>query len=147
MRIFGWGIIGFFVELAGFVWFAQTFGFLALVIEIFVSALLGVILLRSALSGEALFEVLREMKNPKDAMIANFNRIIGSILLIIPGIVGDIVGLLMQFGVLDFVWERLLAKIIFRSYQPQNREEMGEIIDAEIIEGNIEYEEKSHHRK
>lgn len=145
MRILGWGIIGFFVELAGFVWFAQTFGFFSLVIEIFVSALLGVILLRSALSGEALLEVLREMKNPRDAIIANFSRIIGSVLLIIPGIVGDVVGLLMQFGVLDFVWERLLTK--FRSYQPQNREERGEIIDAEIIEGNIEYEEKSHHRK
>lgn len=145
MRVFVFFLLLFFVELAGFVAFSEEFGFFSLVLEIILSGLLGVFLLFGALSGsnESVIELLRGAKNPKEILASNLSRVLGAIMLIIPGIFGDCLGLLLQFGILDSLFVSLFSKI-----RPTQNQTYQEIIDVEIIEEKERLEdEKTHHRQ
>lgn len=142
MRAFIVLLLFFFIELAGFVAFSEEFGFLTLVFEILLSGVLGVFLLISTLSGsnESVIELLRGAKNPKEVLLSNFTKIIGSILLILPGIFGDFLGLFLQFGFLDPLFGSIFSK--FGTFAQSQ-----EVIDVEIIEeGERIEDEKTHHR-
>lgn len=145
MRIFVFFLLLFFVELAGFVAFSEEFGFFSLVLEIILSGLLGVFLLFGALSGsnESVIELLRGAKNPKEILASNLSKVLGAIMLIIPGIFGDCLGLLLQFGILDSFFVSLFTKM-----RPMQNQTYQEIIDVEIIEEKERIEdEKTHHRQ
>lgn len=145
MRFFVFCILLFFIELAGFVAFSEEFGFLSLVLEILLSGILGVFLLFSALSGsnESVLELLRGARNPKEILASNLSKVLGAIMLIIPGIFGDCFGLLLQFGILDSLFVSLFSKM-----RPMQNQSYQEIIDVEIIEEKERIEdEKTHHRQ
>ena len=59
----------------------------------------------------------------------NLYTVVGAILLIIPGFLSDIIGILLQFGVLS----KFLATKIFR-LKKERRFDEEDIIDVEIIE-------------
>jgi len=59
----------------------------------------------------------------------NLYTLIGAFLLIIPGFFTDILGILLQFGVLS----KFIARKIFK-LKPKNEREDEDVIDVEIIE-------------
>lgn len=143
MKFFIFFLVLFFVELMSLVTFSEEFGFFSLILEILLSGVLGVFLLFSALSGsnESILELLAGARNPKEILASNFSRVIGAIMLIIPGILSDCLGILLQFGILDFIFVVLFSKM--KSTQNQ-----AEIIDVEVIEEGERIEnEQTHHRK
>lgn len=145
MRIFVFFLFLFFVELAGFIAFSEEFGFFMLVLEILFSGILGIFLLFNALSGsnESVLELLKGARDPKEILASNFSRVLGAIMLIIPGIFSDCFGLLLQFGILDSLFVSIFSKI-----RPTQNQTYQEIIDVEIIEEDERIkDEKTHHRQ
>lgn len=135
MRFFVFFVILFFVELGGFTAFSENFGFFTLVLEIILSGLLGVFLIFSTLSGsnESIVELLRGARDPKEVLASNFAKVFGGILLIIPGLLSDCLGILLYLGVLDSALASFLGKSAIKtSFTHQPRQD--EIIDVEVIE-------------
>ena len=117
---------------------ATAIGFFATFVELVVSAFLGLILLanmritlmqnlNALMQGEISIESFQRL---------NLWTIVGAILLILPGFLGDIVGLLLQFSsiVTLFVSKFLHVKDEDNSthYFKQGKED--EIIDVEVID-------------
>lgn len=148
MRVFGFVLVYFFAELGAFVLFAQKFGFWSLVGEILLSGIVGFFLLTSALAGsnEGIVEFLRNARNPKEIIASNLSKVFGALLLIVPGLLSDSVGVLLTLGLLDGVFVGIMDRFFPRS---EGREERyGEVIDVEVIEENERIEnEKSDYRK
>lgn len=135
MRFFVFFIILFFVELGGFTAFSESFGFFTLVLEIILSGLLGIFLIFSTLSGsnESIIELLRGARDPKEVLASNLAKVFGGILLIIPGLLSDCLGILLYLGILDSVLASFLGKTTIKtSFNHQSRQD--EIIDVEVIE-------------
>lgn len=147
MRFFVWIVILFFVELGLFVVFSEYFGFLSLVLEIIASGIFGVFLLFSSLSGsqQSVIELLQGAKNPNEVLASNFAKCLGSILLIIPGLLSDCLGILLYFGFLDSVLSSFLGKLSFKN---QNQTSQSNVIDVEVLNPHKGIEdEESHYRK
>lgn len=142
MRGGGIFVIYFFLELGLFVLFAQKFGFLSLVGEILLSGAIGVFLLLGTFSGgnEGVIEFFRGLKTPQEFIASNLTRAMGALLLILPGLLSDFVGLLLIVGIFDVFLIRFLGKFFSAK---KNQEE---IIDVEVIEEGSE-DEKDHYRK
>ncbi|EES90075.1 FxsA family protein [Helicobacter canadensis] len=107
-------------------------GVLGFVLEILVSAFLGFgILLNFRLFfGEAL-EKLRLKEMTYEAFVgSNIFRILGAILLILPGAFTDILGLLMQFSVFGLMLVKPFVKV-------DSAKQNSDIIDVEVIEKEI----------
>ena len=107
-------------------------GVLGCVLEILVSAFLGVgILLNFRLFfGEALGK-LRSREMTYEAFVgSNIFRILGAILLILPGAFTDILGLLMQFSVFGLMLVKPFVKV-------DSGKQHSDIIDVEVIEKEI----------
>ena len=113
-------------------------GYLNSILWIIGSAILGGILLR--LSPYALMSSLQNFSFGEfdiyDVQNASLSYLIGSILLIIPGVLSDIIGLVL---VMFSLYLHLFAKIRPRKYNNfqnfnQNKGEDNEIIDVEIID-------------
>ncbi len=148
MRFFIFFLLLFFLELGGFVLFSESFGFLTLVLEIILSGVLGVFLLFNTLSGntESILELLRQARDPKEILASNIAKVFGAILLIVPGIFSDCLGLLFYFGLLDSVFVLLLGKASIKKYSKTSTQE--EIIDVEIIQEHRGIrDEETHNRK
>lgn len=147
MKIFGFVLVYFFAELGAFVLFAQNFGFWTLVAEILLSGIGGFFLLTSALAGsnEGIVEFLRQARNPKEIIASNLTKVFGALLLILPGLLSDGVGILLSFGFFDGIVVAIMERVFPKE---RRREECGEIIDVEIIEESERIEdEKSDYRK
>ncbi|MCL9820728.1 FxsA family protein [Helicobacter sp. 14348-15] len=107
-------------------------GVLGFVLEILVSAFLGFgILLNFRLFfGEALGK-LRSREMTYEAFVgSNIFRILGAILLILPGAFTDILGLLMQFSVFGLMLVKPFVKV-------DSGKQHSDIIDVEVIEKEI----------
>ncbi|ANV97485.1 hypothetical protein BBW65_01045 [Helicobacter enhydrae] len=145
MRVFWFLVFYFFLELGGFVAFSHYFGFLNLVLEIILSAFVGIWLLKKVflLDGSSISDFFREIKSPRDLLVSNLSKTLGAILIILPGVFGDCVGVALQIGVFDGVIIGLLSKFFVDT--STRRDEDADIIDAEIIYEE-DTDEKSHHR-
>lgn len=137
-------ILYFFVELGFFVLFAQNFGFFSLVGEILLSGAIGIFLLMGTLSGgnEEVIDFFRGVKNPQEFIASNLTRTLGAILLILPGLLSDGIGVLLCLGLFD----GFLVGILSKFFTPKRMNDEEEIIDVEVItEGRSD--EKDHNWK
>lgn len=144
MRGVGIFLIYFFVELGLFILFAQHFGFLSLVGEILLSGALGVFLLMNTLSGsnEGVIDFFRGLKTPQEFIVSNLSTALGALLLILPGLLSDSVGVLLYLGVFD----GFLIGCLRRFFTSKKVNDGGEVIDVEVIEEG-EIDEKDRYRK
>ncbi|PZT48556.1 hypothetical protein B6S12_03560 [Helicobacter valdiviensis] len=105
-----------------------VFGFF---LEIVLSAFLGFFILMNfrVFFGEALGK-LRSREISHEAFVgSNIFRILGAILLILPGGFTDILGILMQFSSLGFI----MVKPFVKHKNTHNNSTHQEIIDVEVI--------------
>ena len=141
-----------FLEVMVSTYFASMLGGLYTFLEIVISAFIGMFLLKNFK-----YSLMLNIKSltkgeitQEDFIKQNVANAIGAILLIIPGFLTDIVGILLQFGILT----RILTKIFkfkiasktnsnesFSEYQEQQftykqkrRYDDDEIIDVEVID-------------
>jgi len=141
-----------FLEVMVSTYFASMLGGLYTFLEIVISAFIGIFLLKNFK-----YSLMMNIKSltkgeitQEDFIKQNVANAIGAILLIIPGFLTDIVGILLQFGILT----RILTKIFkfkiasktnsnesFSEYQEQQftykqkrRYDDDEIIDVEVID-------------
>ncbi len=115
-------------EMIGFI---GVFGF---VLEIVLSAFLGFFILVNfrLFLADALVRV-RERDLSYEAFVGlNVFRILGAFLLIMPGSLTDILGILMQFSALGFLFVKPFVKKNPPNESPNDS--YGEIIDVEVIE-------------
>lgn len=110
-----------------------VFGF---VLEILISAFLGfgILLNFRVFFGEALGK-LRSREITYEAFVgSNIFRILGALLLILPGAFTDILGLLMQFSIFGFMLVRPFVKADSTRVDSTRNQE---VIDVEVIEKEI----------
>lgn len=109
----------------------ELIGSLGLVLEILLSAMIGGSILMNF--RYSLFETLRSLRegsiSPAEFVSLNVGRMIGAILLILPGVLSDAVGLLLQAGFLKVALARLFSQG-GSSHEPRHER----IIDVEVIE-------------
>ena len=114
-------------------------GVLGFVLEIVLSAILGFFILMNYrfFLGDALVR-LREREISYEAFVgSNVFRILGAILLILPGGLTDILGILMQFSALGFLAVKPFMKKPTSDSSPfdvNSKSQKSEIIDVEVIE-------------
>ncbi|WP_276951767.1 FxsA family protein [Helicobacter rodentium] len=114
-------------------------GVLGFVLEIVFSAILGFFILMNYrfFLGDALVR-LREREISYEAFVgSNVFRILGAILLILPGGLTDILGILMQFSALGFLAVKPFMKKPTSDSAPfdvNSKSQKSEIIDVEVIE-------------
>lgn len=112
-------------------------GVLGFVLEIIFSAILGFFILMNYrfFLGDALVR-LREREISYEAFVgSNVFRILGAILLILPGGLTDILGILMQFSALGFLAVKpFMKKSASTPFDANNNPQKSEIIDVEVIE-------------
>lgn len=133
-------IVYLFLEVVVFVNISSAIGALATFIEIVLSALLGLVILvnfKSTLR-ENLSSLSQNYMDMREFNSLNLFTIIGAILLIIPGFLTDIVGILLQFSVFTTM---LTNRYSMRSsghkkYTKNNIQKDIDVIDVEIISDN-----------
>ena len=124
----------------------DVIGVLGFVLEIILTALLGFFILINfrLFLGDALLR-LRERQISYEAFVSsNIFRILGAILLILPGGLTDILGILMQFSTLGFMFVKPFVKPFekpagrnFSQDFKNDSNPQNEIIDVEVIEKEI----------
>lgn len=111
---------------------ASRIGGVATFIEIIFSALLGIMILvnfRHTLSEN--IQALQMRQIDMDGFTQrNLMGLFGAILLILPGFLGDIIGILMQFTLIT----KVLINRFSRKYHTPNQPKDDYVIDAEIID-------------
>jgi 2-isopropylmalate synthase/UPF0716 protein FxsA len=133
-------IVYLFLEVIVSVNISSAIGALATFIEIVLSALLGLVILvnfKSTLR-ENLSSLSQNYMDMREFNSLNLFTIIGAILLIIPGFLTDIVGVLLQFSVFTTM---LTNRYSMRSsghkkYTKNNIQKDIDVIDVEIISDN-----------
>jgi len=115
--------------------FASALGGLLTFFEIIGSALLGFFILANFRYGLlSSFELLKNQKITQEEFSAlNLLSAIGAILLIIPGFLSDIVGIICQISFLSAPIGNLLLKNRFVKKEHKHRK-YDEVIDVEVIE-------------
>lgn len=111
---------------------ASRIGGVATFIEIMASAAIGIVILMNF--RHTLSENIRALQSRQidtdGFMQRNLMGVLGAILLILPGFLGDAVGLLMQFTLVA----KLLINRFSRKYTKPNQPKDDYVIDAEIID-------------
>lgn len=125
--------IFFFLEIFVTIEVGSYLGGLMTIMEIIASFILGMILLQSLKMSflETLMTMSKRGINKESMLIGNLLSFLGCILLMIPGILSDIIGLLFQVPVIDVLMLRLFMK-----NKKQKRYEDDNIIDIEIEDDN-----------
>lgn len=125
-------LIYLFAEVTLTVEIASKIGGLATFLEIVGSAFLGIFILmnfRHALSEN--LEALRTRQiDVQGFSNRNMMGLLGALLLILPGFLSDIIGILLQFSFVG----TLIVNRFTRKYQPPTQPKDDHVIDAEIIE-------------
>ncbi|MDD2266952.1 FxsA family protein [Sulfuricurvum sp.] len=124
-------LIYLFLEVVVTVEIASRIGGLATFLEIVLSAFLGIFLLmnfRHTLS-ENLFALQTRQITMESFTKRNMTGLLGAILLIVPGFLSDIIGILMQFS----LFSSLIINRFSRKYPTQTKSKDDNVIDAEII--------------
>lgn len=129
-------LIYLFLEVFITIEIATQIGGLATFFEIVLSAFLGIFILmnfRHTLA-ENVYALRMRQIDMKDFSQRNLMGLFGAILLIIPGFLSDIIGILMQFSLLgSFVINRFTRKYPPHNYTHTTRKD-DYVIDAEIID-------------
>ena len=107
-------------------------GVLGFFLEVLLSAFLGFAILVNfrIFFSDALMRLKNRAMSYEAFVSSNIFRILGAFLLILPGALSDIIGLLMQFSTLGFFFVKPFVK------NPKNKED-SEIIDVEVIDEKI----------
>jgi len=125
-------LIYLFAEVTLTVEIASKIGGLATFLEIIGSAFLGIFILmnfRHALSEN--LEALRTRQiDVQGFSNRNMMGLLGALLLILPGFLCDMIGILLQFSLVT----TLIINRFTRKYQPPTQPKDDHVIDAEIIE-------------
>lgn len=125
-------LIYLFAEVILTVEIASQIGGLATFLEIVGSAFLGIFILMNF--RHALSENLEALRTRQIDMQGFSNRnmmgLLGALLLILPGFLSDIIGVLLQFSLVG----TLIINRFTRKYQPPTQPKDDHVIDAEIIE-------------
>lgn len=125
-------VIYLFLEVIVTVDIAGRIGGLATFFEIVASAFLGIMILmnfRHTLS-ENIYALQTRQITMESFTKRNMTGLLGAIFLILPGILGDIIGILMQFSLLS----SFLVNRFSRKYRPPTQPKDDNVIDAEIID-------------
>ncbi len=133
-------LIYLFLEIFVSVEIASAIGPFWTFVEVILSAVVGLLLLTNF--RYTFFENMRALSEgaitPETFQKQNMAALIGAILLIVPGFLTDIVGLLLQFGTFSNLLASRLTKKggnphVYTDNQPFNEGEI-DVIDVEIIE-------------
>ncbi|MDD2780687.1 FxsA family protein, partial [Sulfuricurvum sp.] len=132
-------LIYLFIEVLVTIELASQIGGLNTFFEIVGSAFLGIFILmnfRHSLA-ENVYALRMQQIDMQGFSSRNLMGLFGAILLILPGFLGDIIGLLMQFSLLSkFIVNRFTRKYHSQNYQdtytPPRKDD--HVIDAEIID-------------
>ncbi|WP_181646875.1 FxsA family protein [Helicobacter sp. 16-1353] len=143
-------IVYLFVEIYLIVSFADEFGILSLFLEILLSAFVGIGILATQyrVMIESYNSIFRSQNGIGNFIGKSFFRLIGGILLIVPGILSDVIGL--SFFIISLFFPTKLKNDSnpndfqefryssdFSGFQDsKNSKDNPEIIDVEIIEDN-----------
>lgn len=130
------------LELISTIYLSDKLGFWVMLIEIIASALIGGLVLWYAKLNflETLSEFALSKMDPLDFIKGNLSKIFGAILLILPGILGDIIGLVILINACFFLNSKPKNSNFNNDFS--NTFKYGnEIIDVEVeeikhIEGN-----------
>jgi 2-isopropylmalate synthase/UPF0716 protein FxsA len=132
-------LVYLFLELFLIIEFGSYFGIFFVFLEFIVSAVLGFVILTNFKYSFA--QSLRELSamqiDKKEFVSSNLFSVIGAVLLIIPGIFTDILGILMQFSIFSIPTFGYVSKYVKREkkFKRENFEE-GEVIDVEIVKSS-----------
>lgn len=128
-------LIYLFLEVLVSLSIASYLGVLLTFLEIIASAMLGVLILANyGKSTNEFIYMLQKREISQEEFLANrLFSYIGAFLLIVPGFLTDIVGLLLQFELSARFFARFFAKKQ-TMYKQSRQNGEGEIIDVEIIE-------------
>lgn len=137
-------LIYLFLEVIIFVNISSAIGGLATFFEIIASAFLGLIILINfkATLAENLRAVSYNCIDLRQFQSLNLFTILGAILLILPGFLTDIIGILLQFSVFTTM---LVNRYNIKSnkcntkYEKNNIEKDIDVIDVEIISDNSSF--------
>ena len=132
-------LIYFFLEVFVTIEVGSYLGGVGTFFEIIFSAIVGIFILFNFNSSlkENLSAISRMETSPNKVLTSTIFSLIGAIFLIIPGILTDIIGLLMQFNFIALIFGKIIAKSIInlnqkRTYQNRYTHKREEIIDVEI---------------
>lgn len=130
-------------------YFATLFGGFITFILVILSAFIGIVLLRNfkySLSAN-IKDLTSGNISQEDFVKTNMAKALGAVLLIVPGYFTDILGLLLQFGILTMIFSKIFqlktTTYTNATYKEKNfnntnydRLEDSDIIDVEVIEKN-----------
>ncbi len=125
-------VIYLFLEVIVTVDIAGRIGGFATFFEIVASAFLGIVILmnfRHTL-GENLYALQTRQITMESFTKRNMTALLGAVFIILPGFLGDIIGILMQFSLLS----SFIVNRFSRKYQPPTQPKDDNVIDAEIID-------------
>lgn len=129
-------LIYLFIEVMVTTQFAEQFGGLALFIEILVSFGIGSFILANF--KYAIVEQLNNLAfgriNQEELVSFGIFTLIGAILLILPGIFSDAVGILLQFEWFGLFLKKRLGNHLFRTNNHHTTRSEHDYIDVEIVE-------------
>jgi len=126
-------LVYLFVEIFVSYEFTKIFTPFGMFLEILASAVFGLMLIRTLnfSLAESMQRVMRREISQEEFISIGMFKFVGAILLIIPGIFTDILGLLMQFD----AFGSFVAKKLLTPKQPYQKDPFeNDIIDVEIIE-------------
>jgi UPF0716 protein FxsA len=141
---------GFFAELAAFIVVGQRIGVIPVILLVILSAALGGSVIRAA--GMGLAEAMRRPTGDRAfesrAAASRFLLMLAGLLLIIPGFLSDIAGLILLLPpVRLWLAARLMANVqVRRAHFHQETSPAGPIIEGEAveIEGNLDDRRPGH---
>jgi len=147
-------IVAIFIEIAGFIVIGSRLGVMPTLALLLAAIILGMVLLRMQLKKlkQRLAQELDRGQIPERSIIEGMMMVIASILLIIPGFVGDVIGLLLFVPVMRALLWRRMAKYVTSSakfYTGSGRGQKfeGDIIDLEVQDYQAQPNEKSPWRR
>ena len=131
-------LLYFFFEVIVTVDIASRIGGLATFLEIVISAFVGFFLLtnfRYTLA-QSMSALMQGSITIEQFQKMNLMSLLGAILLIVPGFLSDIIGILLQFGFFGtFIAEKILH--LKQKKQPKSKGEFDDAIDVEVIDTDI----------
>ncbi len=132
-------LIYFFLEVFVTIEVGSYLGGIGTFFEIIFSAIIGIFILFNFNSSlkENLTSLSKMQNSPDKVLSSTIFSLIGAIFLIIPGILTDVIGLLMQFDFIALIFGKIITKSIInlnnkRSYQKKYKHKREDIIDVEI---------------
>ncbi len=137
-------VIYLFIEVMISSFFITLIGGLFTFLEILLTAIIGISLLKNFNYSleENIVKIRTGQMSQEEFIATNASRSIGALLLIIPGFFTDILGILLQFGILiglfEFLFKNKNNTSFHNTYDTHTtrKEKHDEIIDVEIIEHN-----------